>query len=129
MVKKITYSKEFLEKMEKTLLSEKQNLERELSKFTKRSTHVTGDFDATFPNYGDKEDENAMEVAQYTTNKPLEISLENSLRDTNKALERMKDGSYGLCKYCKEPIEEKRLEARPTSSACINCKKSLTDEI
>ena len=129
MVKKSPYSKEFLERMEKTLLSEKQNLERELSKFAKRSTHVVDDFDATFPDYGDKEDENAMEVAQYTTNKPLEISLENSLRDTDKAIERMKKGVYGFCKYCKEPIEEKRLEARPTSSACINCKKSLTDEI
>jgi DnaK suppressor protein len=70
-----------------------------------------------------------MEVAQYTTNKPLEMSLEKSLRDTNKALERLEKGTYGLCKYCKEPIDEKRLEARPISSACINCKKSLTDEI
>ena len=129
MVKKTTYNKEFLEKMENILLTEKQNLERELSKFAKKSTHVTDDFDATFPEYGDKEDENAMEVAQYTTNKPLEISLENSLRDTDKALERMKKGTYGFCKYCKEPIEEKRLEARPTSSACISCKKSLTDEV
>lgn len=129
MVKKTTYSKEFLEKMEKTLHHEKMNLELELTKFSKKNIHSSDDYDATFPDYGDKEDENAMEVAQYTTNKPLEISLENSLRDTDKALERMKKGTYGLCKYCKEPIDEKRLEARPTSSACINCKKSLTDEI
>ena len=129
MVKKTTYSKEFLEKMEKILRQEKMRLELELTKFSKKNPHGTDDYDATFPDYGDKEDENAMEVAQYTANKPLEMSLEKSLRDTDQALERIKKGSYGLCKYCKEPIEEKRVEARPTSSACINCKKSLTDEI
>ena len=129
MAKKTTYSKEFLEKMKKTLRQKKMRLELELIKFTKKNPHGIDDYDATFPDYGDKEDENAMEVAQYTTNKPLEMSLEKSLRNTNKALERLEKGTYGLCKYCKEPIDEKRLEARPISSACINCKKSLTDEI
>ena len=128
MTKKISYSKNFLEKMEQILIKEKESLQKELNKFTKKNVHVAGDYDATFPEYGDKDDENAQEVAAYTTNKPLEISLEKSLRDVNKALERIGTGNYGFCKYCKDPIGEKRLEARPTSSACVSCKKSLTDE-
>ena len=35
----------------------------------------------------------------------------------------------GICKYCDQPIDEKRLRARPTSGACISCKKTLTDEV
>ena len=122
------FSREFLEKIEKQLKEEKIRLETELAKFTTKNAHVSEDYDATFPEYGDKEDENAQEVAQYTTNKPLEIALENELRDVNKSLDRLKKGDYGVCKYCKKPIDEKRLLARPTSGACVSCKKTLTQE-
>lgn len=128
MSKAQSFSQEFLDKVEKLLGEEKVRLEKELAKFTTKNPHVTGDYDATFPEYGDKEDENAQEVAQYTTNKPLEIALENELRDVGKSLERLKKGSYGICKYCKKPIDEKRLLARPTSGACVSCKKTLTQE-
>jgi len=126
--KKNAFSKEFLVKIKEVLLGEKENLEKELAKFTKKNAHVDGDYDASFPEFGDKEDENALEVAQYTTNKPLEISLEKTLRDVNKSLDRLEKGDYGVCKYCDSTIEEKRLLARPTSGACVSCKKTLTQE-
>jgi len=128
MAKANGFSEEFLKKIEEQLKQEKVRLEKELAKFTKKSEHVAGDYDATFPEYGDKEDENALEVAQYTANKPLEIALETELRDVNKSLHRIKNGAYGVCKYCKKPIDEKRLLARPTSGACVSCKKTLTQE-
>ena len=122
------FKKDFLDKV-KTLLSDaKEKLEKELAKFTKKNDHVTGDYDATFPEYGDKDDENAQEVAQYTANKPLEIALEKELRDVNNSLTRLENDTYGVCKYCDEPINEKRLLARPTSSSCVSCKKTLTQE-
>lgn len=126
---KTQFSQTFLAQIEKTLLAEEERLEHELAKFTKKNPHVEDDFDATFPEYGSEEDDNAREVAQYTTNKPLEITLENSLRDVKKSLERLRKGDYGVCKYCDQPIEEKRLLARPTSGACVSCKKTLTNEV
>jgi DnaK suppressor protein len=38
------------------------------------------------------------------------------------ALERIEDGTYGLCEACGEPIGEKRLLARPVTTLCIECK-------
>jgi DnaK suppressor protein len=38
------------------------------------------------------------------------------------ALERIEDGTYGLCEACGEPISEKRLLARPVTTLCIECK-------
>jgi DnaK suppressor protein len=38
------------------------------------------------------------------------------------ALERIEDGTYGLCEACGEPIGEKRLIARPVTTLCIDCK-------
>lgn len=39
------------------------------------------------------------------------------------ALSRIEDGSFGMCDDCEEPIERKRLEARPVSTLCIACKE------
>lgn len=39
------------------------------------------------------------------------------------ALERIDDGSFGVCELCGECISDKRLEARPVTTCCIECKK------
>lgn len=45
------------------------------------------------------------------------------------ALDRVEDGTYGICSDCGEKISPKRLEARPVASLCINCKRRQeTDE-
>jgi RNA polymerase-binding transcription factor DksA len=129
MAKKSPFTQEFLDKIKTALEQERERIAKELSGFTKKNPHVSGDFDATYPEYGSEEDDNAREIADYTANKPLELSLEKTLRDVDKALERLKKGTYGICKYCDKPIDEKRLLARPTSGACVSCKKTLTDEI
>lgn len=126
---KPTFSTDFLTKIKALLMEEKANLEKDLNKFTKKNPLLAGDYDAQFPEYGDKEDENAAEVAEYATNKPLEENLEKTLRDIASSLKRIDKGDYGICKYCKKPIEEKRLLARPTSSACVECKKTITQEV
>ena len=123
------FSKDFLNKIKQILSDEKKRLEEELNKFTKKNPHVKDDYDAAFQEYGNKNDENALEVAQYITDKPLEETLEKELRDVKKSLERLAKDNYGVCKYCGKPIDEKRLSARPTSSACIECKKTLTQEV
>lgn len=122
------FSEEFLETIKTSLEELKVRLGSELSTLATKDTPAKGDLDASFPKYGDSEDDNAREVADYTTNKPLEITLEKTLVDVGKALERLSKGAYGICKYCDQPIAEKRLLARPTSSACVSCKKTLTDE-
>lgn len=122
--------KSFIEEMKTALLAEKARLEEELSRFAHRNPKAaTTDFDSDFPKMGDEEGENAAEVAQFTDNLSLENELERALRDVESALKRAEKGEYGLCVYCKQEIDEKRLLARPTSSSCIKCKKTLTQEI
>lgn len=114
-----------LKKIKEILLEEKANLEKELSKFASPNKNAPADYDAEFPEYGDDKTENTNEVAAFDVNVTLEATLEKELRDVNKALERIEKGNYGICKYCNQPIEDKRLLARPTSSACITCKTKL----
>jgi DnaK suppressor protein len=43
------------------------------------------------------------------------------------ALERIDEGTFGICERCGEPISEKRLEARPVTTLCIKCKQEQED--
>lgn len=130
MIKDIVpvFDQSFLEEIKSLLLQEKEKLEHELGQFTKPNPHLSGDFDTTYPEYGDDLEDNAQEVTDYLANKPVELTLEKELRDVVSSLKRMENGTYGICKYCDRPIDEKRLRARPTSSSCVSCKKTLTDE-
>ena len=38
------------------------------------------------------------------------------------ALERIDDGTFGICEECGEEIGFKRLEVRPVTTLCIDCK-------
>jgi RNA polymerase-binding protein DksA len=119
--------KDTLKILESKLLDEKAKLEEELGRFAQRNPQNEDDFNADFPQLGDKEDENASEVAEYSKDLTLERTLEASLKDVKTALERIKEGAYGACKYCGKIIDEKRLMARPTSTSCIDCKKLFTE--
>lgn len=124
------YSDEFIQEMRERLEKEKERLEKLLSRFAKKNdVKTTEDYDTSFPEYGDDEDENAVEIADYSNNLSLEQDLEKELRDVINALERIEEGAYGIDKYTGEPIGEARLRARPTSTSTVASKKTLTQEM
>ncbi len=47
----------------------------------------------------------------------------NLLDKIQKALDRIDNGTFGICEECDEPISIKRLEARPETTLCIRCKE------
>lgn len=46
------------------------------------------------------------------------------LYQVNEALERIEDGSYGLCIFCKKSIPATRLKAIPHVQTCLKCQES-----
>lgn len=110
------------------LLEQEKQLQERLQWFATQDKANPDDYHSRFPNYGEKEDENAAEVAAYSDRISLEHTVESDLRDVHQALKSIDAGTYGICRYCKQPIEEKRLLIRPTSSSCVQCKKQLKGE-
>lgn len=43
------------------------------------------------------------------------------LADLDRAVERLREGTYGTCECCGGPIAPERLTARPTARTCITC--------
>ena len=44
------------------------------------------------------------------------------------ALEKMKDGTYGICESCQKKIKKARLEAIPYARFCISCQENSERE-
>ncbi|PIS04738.1 MAG: hypothetical protein COT81_04955 [Candidatus Buchananbacteria bacterium CG10_big_fil_rev_8_21_14_0_10_42_9] len=117
-----------LEQIKGSLEAEKTRLEEMLKGFTTKDENIKGNYNANWNEYGDKEDENAAEVADYSDALSLEQNLEKTLADVKKALDKIDKGEYGVCHFCGQQIDERRLKARPTSSSCVNCKKQFKGE-
>ncbi len=122
--------KNTLEHFKQRLVEEQARLEAELNDIGHADPLQKDSFTADYPESGsNSEDDNAQEIAEYADDLSIEARLEAELKDVSKALESVEKGTYGTCKYCQKPIDQKRLEARPASSSCIECKKILTQEM
>jgi len=116
-----------IKEIKSQLLATKNQILEDLGGLARRDSHEADNLAPKFPEYGDKTDENAQEITDYSTNVATEKVLEKTLADINKTLERIEKGTYGTCKYCGQPISGKRLLARPIASSCIACKTELQE--
>jgi RNA polymerase-binding transcription factor DksA len=46
--------------------------------------------------------------------------VDSQLADVERAVERLRQGTYGTCEACGRPIDEDRLRARPAARFCID---------
>jgi DnaK suppressor protein len=82
------------------------------------SDEITGDL-AQGPG-----DNHLADMATETIDREIDYTLEensgNVLREIEAALERIDNGSYGLCAGCGKPIEPERLEYLPWATQCAD---------
>lgn len=107
--------------------------EKELEQFRKILTDLLDDLEA--------QSEQAVSDLMLEQDREIEALAESSMqmnwavtlrlrsresrliRKIKSALERIEEGTYGICEVCGENISIKRLLARPVTSKCIECKE------
>jgi DnaK suppressor protein len=76
---------------------------------------------------GDGAGNDQADVGSTTFERDHEMSLANNAREmlaqTERALGRIEDGTYGVCESCGEPIGKMRLMAFPRATLCLSCKQ------
>ena len=117
-----------LKELEEKLKKSKLEIEEELKSFAKENKEIRNDWKTKYPKFnegvGSESDEGeADEEEEYMDLLPVEHSLELKLREINRSLEKIKDGSYGICEHCGKEISRERLEAYPEVKLCIKCEK------
>ena len=82
---------------------------------------VDGMTDAKAENFPDPTDRASLE-----SNRNFTLRIRDRERKLitkiKEALTRIEDGTYGDCEECGEKIGHERLEARPVTTLCIDCK-------
>lgn len=68
----------------------------------------------------------AAVTAERTEVLGLVESLKNQLDDVDKALAHIDAGTYGTCDNCGKEIGTARMEFRPSSVLCVDCKTKAT---
>jgi len=69
-----------------------------------------------------KREEEATEALELEKRLVLEKRIREQLAGVEHALHKFKEGTYGLCDSCGQPIDPARLEALPEASLCMKCK-------
>jgi len=101
-----------------TLANERDKLIRQLDEL---GATETGDLRSDLE-FSDGFADAGAATAERTEVLGLVESLKRQLNSVDKALVKIDDGTYGSCDNCGRPIPPARLEARPASILCIDCK-------
>lgn len=67
---------------------------------------------------GSADEDNAQEFEEFEGKTALDRGAETEMENLKKALRRIKEGTYGRCRICNEPIETSRLLAYPEADLC-----------
>jgi DnaK suppressor protein len=74
----------------------------------------------------------SVDMSLMDVNKEIALRLgeheSRMVADIDQALLRIKEGSYGICGRCDEPIDERRLEAVPTARYDAKCQTLIEAE-
>jgi len=120
-------NKKTIEESKQKLEEEKIAIEEQLKKFATKDENMKGDWDTRFPKLDSNVSGSASleaaadEVEEYSTLLPQEHSMEIKLQNINLALEKTKNGRYGICENCKKEIPFDRLNVSPESRLCLDC--------
>lgn len=106
----------FKQKLEQELALVREELDRIGQRNPQRKDDWEGD-SSDFPDSADV-NETADKIEELEENSAIVSELEKRLADIKKALERIEQGTYGICEVDGEPIEADRLEANPSASTC-----------
>jgi DnaK suppressor protein len=121
---KSPFTRKELGDLQKRLQEERDELQRQASEIEEASfgtpqSELTGE--VAF-------DEEYADAGTATFERERDLSLTNNIRDLtekiDRALERIDEGTYGVCERCGKPIEKARIKALPYATLCIKDKQA-----
>lgn len=116
--------KEDLDYFEAFLLEKRRELvTSQLSGDTSSPYHAQKEQGAAVTGYSNHLADTASDYTSLETSFDLAAREGKYLIYLEEALQRIKDGTFGVCKVCGNLIPKARLEAVPTATKCVNCKE------
>lgn len=110
-------TKKELDAIKQELISRKNDLDQKLTQLNEKVT--------------DEREMDPADQAASSTMEQLKSSFQNTeldeYRNIELAIDKIDDGSYGICLDCGEPIQDKRLRLYPNASRCLRCQEAVEE--
>ncbi len=101
--------------IERILRSRRAELVAELDRLTEPPT------EGVAVGFGKRVGDGTTEAVERLATTAMARSLSASITDIDRALEKLDEGTYGVCARCGEQIPAARLEALPATTLCVSC--------
>ncbi|MCR5622333.1 MAG: TraR/DksA family transcriptional regulator [Treponema sp.] len=111
--------KDFIEKSRAALIEERNEIMASLADQSEQMQRLVGSVET-----GDEADRASDRIDETLLNALSEASSRR-LTMIDNALDRIKNGQYGICKGCGREIAMGRLEAIPYAALCIDCQTKV----
>ena len=102
-------------------------LEADVERLLAEIAHAEDDLVGLIRDAGDGAGDDQADAGTKTFEREQEITLANNSREmlvqSEHALERIHDGTYGVCESCGNPVGKLRLMAFPRATLCVACKQ------
>jgi RNA polymerase-binding transcription factor DksA len=109
------------------LKSMRNNLSKELERLRIDLAKVESEMDSLIKDGGEGAGDDQADAGNKTFEREHEMSLLINARDmviqTERAIERIDNKSYGVCEVCGNQIGKARLEVFPRATLCMSCKQ------
>lgn len=102
------------ETIRQQLTARQITIQQRLQKITRDVQHVNEPLNADFA-------EQAVQRENDEVLDALDNSIRAELEQIQATLQRLDEGTYGVCESCGKPIPLKRLEALPHATRCVAC--------
>lgn len=109
----MSFSNEQIDELKVKLLDERKRILSHLKEAEK---------DSDFNGGAEDQEDEADEAEEYANFLGVENVEEDAIHDIDVALDKMKDGTYGVCEQCGKQISFEVLSVRPESKLCKACK-------
>lgn len=110
-------------KVKKQLADERDRLAEELAELEREAFSESQSASSGENNYRDHMADSATETFERERDLTLTENLRKLLGETEAALARVDEGTYGVCASCGESIPKERLKAHPSAVYCVECKR------
>lgn len=111
------------ENMKRRLEEKRQELQQSIEGLTEATPRVVNSDEAS---EGPQDFEDAaVDFLETQQEQSIKANQQALLSEVEDALKRIEDGSYGNCVVCGKPISERRLEALPWATRCLQDEERL----
>ncbi len=117
-----------LEGMRDALIARRADIQAEVDRMATEIRWLGGDQEDEGGGLSNHLADDGSDVMEQERLSTISADLQDVLRQIDGAIERMDNGSYGVCQRCGQPINPERLEAFPYVAFCISCQSVLERE-